>query len=141
MTVAVYSAEQVADILGLHVRTVRAYVRDGRLPAVRMGKQYRITEQALRTFTGATAVKPAGKPHAHVSAVAHIHNVDRLTMDRVTTHLTAAAVGDSNRKAQLNIHSSYDETSCRLTIFVDGDPEATAAMIGLIDGLTRQDEK
>jgi excisionase family DNA binding protein len=26
----------------LHVRTVRKYVRDGRLKAVRIGKQYRI---------------------------------------------------------------------------------------------------
>ena len=37
-----YSVEQVADLLGLHVRTVRGYVRDGRLKAVRIGKQYRI---------------------------------------------------------------------------------------------------
>lgn len=140
MTVAVYSAEQVADILGLHVRTVRGYVRDGRLPAVRMGKQYRITEQDLRAFTGAILDKPAGKPHAHVSTVAHIYNVDRLTMDRVTAHLTAAAVGDSGR-AQLSVHSTYDESACRLTVFVDGDPESTAAMIGLIGTLTRQDEK
>ena len=52
VSVAVYSAEQVADILGLHVRTVRGYVRDGRLPAVRMGKQYRITERDLKAFAG-----------------------------------------------------------------------------------------
>ncbi|MHC9293708.1 helix-turn-helix domain-containing protein [Mycobacterium sp. LTG2003] len=141
MTVTVYSAEQVADILGLHVRTVRAYVRDGRLPAVRMGKQYRITEQDLRAFTGATADKPAGKPHAHVSAVAHVHNVDRLMMDRVTTHLTAAAVGDRSRQTPLNVHSTYDETACRLTIFVDGDPASTSALIGLIDALIDQEEK
>ncbi|WP_100459927.1 helix-turn-helix domain-containing protein [Mycobacteroides abscessus] len=141
MSVAVYSAEQVADILGLHVRTVRGYVRDGRLPAVRMGKQYRITERDLRAFAGVVTDEPARSPRAHVSTVVHIDNVDRLMMDRITTHLTAAAISDSNRPEHLDIHSTYDESACRLTIFVVGDPESTTAVIGLIGALTRQDDK
>ena len=36
------SVEQVAEILKLHVRTVRNYVRSGSLKATRIGKQYRI---------------------------------------------------------------------------------------------------
>ncbi|MCV7010946.1 helix-turn-helix domain-containing protein [Mycolicibacterium madagascariense] len=139
MSVAVYSAEQVADILGLHVRTVRGYVRDGRLPAVRMGKQYRITEQDLQAFAGVVTDEPARAPHACVSTVVHIDNVDRLTMDRITTHLTAAAISDSNRPGQLNVHSTYDESACRLTVFVVGDPESTTAVIGLIGTLISQD--
>jgi excisionase family DNA binding protein len=141
VSVAVYSAEQVADILGLHVRTVRGYVRDGRLPAVRMGKQYRITEQDLQAFAGVVTDKPASSPHAHVSTVVHIDNADRLTMDRITTHFTAAAISNPNRPGQLNVHSTYDESACRLTIFVVGDPESTTAVIGLIGALTRQDDK
>lgn len=141
VTVAVYSAEQVADILGLHVRTVRGYVRDGRLPAVRMGKQYRITEQGLRAFTGAAPDKPASSPQAHVSTVVHIDNVDRLTMDGITTHVSAAAIGNSSHSGQLNVHSTYDESGCRLTVFVVGDPESTTAVIGLIGALTRQVQK
>ena len=136
-----YSPEQVADILGLHVRTVRGYVRDGRLPAVRMGKQYRITERDLQAFVGVVTDEPASSPHAHVSTVVHIDNVDRLAMDRITTHLTAAAISNSNRSGQLDVHSTYDESDCRLTVFVVGDPESTTAVIGLIGALTRQDDK
>ncbi|MEE6177070.1 helix-turn-helix domain-containing protein [Mycobacterium sp. 050134] len=138
MTVAVYSAEQVADILGLHVRTVRGYIRDGRLPGVRMGKQYRITERDLRAFAGVGADEPAAGPHAHASAVVQIDNVDRPTMDRITAHLGAAAVGDSDRPPQCNVHSTYDESASRLTVFVVGDPQAASAVIGLIGVLTRQ---
>ena len=50
-----YSAEQVADRLGLHVRTVRNYVREGRLKAVRIGKQYRIAGEDLAALTGRPA--------------------------------------------------------------------------------------
>ena len=45
MSQELYSAEQIADLLNLHVRTVRNYVREGRLKAVRIGKQYRIARE------------------------------------------------------------------------------------------------
>ncbi|MGU3653601.1 helix-turn-helix domain-containing protein [Mycolicibacterium sp. A43C] len=142
MSIAVYSVDQVADILGLHVRTVRGYVRDGRLPAVRVGKQYRITEQDLRAFAGVTPDEVTSGPSTHVSSVVHLDDVDRLTMDRITTHLTAAAVGNSSQPAgQLSVHSTYDESACRLTVFVVGDLESTSVALGFIAALTRQDEK
>lgn len=136
-----YSAEQVADILGLHVRTVRGYVRDGRLPAVRVGKQYRIAERDLRAFAGMPADEPAGIPRAHVSTVVHIENVYRVAMDRITGHLTAVTTGTARHPGQLEVHCRYDESVGRLTVFVDGDAEPSAAVIGLIGALSRQDEQ
>lgn len=136
-----YSAEQVAEILGLHVRTVRGYIRDGRLPAMRVGKQYRIAEPDLRAFAGLATAAPPSSPRATVSTVAHVDNVSRLAMDRITTHLTAAAAGASARSEQLDLQSMYDEAACRLTVFVVGDPEPTAAVIHLISVLTRPDEQ
>jgi len=50
-----YSVERVADLLNLHVRTVRNYVREGRLKAVRIGKQYRIAREDLEAMTGRPA--------------------------------------------------------------------------------------
>ena len=54
------SVEQVAAQLGLHVRTVRNYVRDGRLKAVRIGKQYRIARADLDALTGQPPAASAG---------------------------------------------------------------------------------
>ena len=53
-----YSVEQVAAQLGLHVRTVRNYVRDGRLKGVRIGKQYRIAREDLEALTGHRPAAP-----------------------------------------------------------------------------------
>ena len=36
------SVEQVASSLGVHVRTVRRYIHEGRLRATRIGRLYRI---------------------------------------------------------------------------------------------------
>ena len=51
--------EQVAERLGLHVKTVRGYVREGRLKAVRIGKQYRISRQDLEALTGVLNRRPS----------------------------------------------------------------------------------
>jgi excisionase family DNA binding protein len=142
VSIPLYSAEQAADILGLHVRTVRGYIRDGRLPAVRVGKQYRITDYDLRALTGVIPGAPRSQSRAHASTVVHIDDVDRLTMDRITAHLTAAAVGNSGRSAgQLSVHSTYDDSACRLTVFVVGDLKSTSVALDFIDTLTHQDEK
>src|SRR3954471_18306169 len=92
-----YSVEQVANRLGLHVRTVRNYVRDGRLKAVRIGKQYRIARGDLDALTG-QAVSPTHpaaddttRPHAEVSSIVQIESIDFAAAGRVTNALMAAA--------------------------------------------------
>src|SRR6186997_895804 len=91
------SIDQVAERLGLHVRTVRRYVRHGRLRAVRIGKQYRVAREALDALTGHTpvavsAAAPAAR-HIEVSSIVHVDGVDKDTADRVTTGLLAAVKG------------------------------------------------
>lgn len=70
-----YSVEQVANLLGLHVKTVRNYVRDGRLKAVRIGKQYRIAREDLEAFMGGAAepsAETAGRRHMEASSIVQI---------------------------------------------------------------------
>lgn len=42
--------EDVADHLQLNVQTVRRYVREKRLTAIRLGKSYRVHKDDLRRF-------------------------------------------------------------------------------------------
>lgn len=43
----VYTVEQAAGYLSLSTRTVREYIRSGRIPARRIGREFRIKESAL----------------------------------------------------------------------------------------------
>src|SRR5205823_4830023 len=99
-----YSVEQVAARLGLHVRTVRNYARDGRLKAVRIGKQYRITQEDLEALTGrpstvsssgtATGIQgETSRRHVEVSSIVEIEGIDFDGASRVTNALMAAAKG------------------------------------------------
>ncbi|AQZ61679.1 DNA-binding protein [[Actinomadura] parvosata subsp. kistnae] len=131
-----YTVEQVAELLGLHVKTVRNYVRDGRLPAVRIGKQYRITKQDLASFTGLpVAAAPATRPrHAEVSSIVQIDGIGRGDMDRVSTMVTGALGGEPHG---VRVQFVYDEEREHLKIIVLGGLETSAQVLRLIDALVR----
>jgi excisionase family DNA binding protein len=60
MSPQLYLADEVAGLLNLHVKTIRRSVRDGRLKARRIGKEYRIARADLDDFAGET--RPARHP-------------------------------------------------------------------------------
>jgi len=45
-----YTTEEVAEILKLNVRTVRAMINQRKLRAVKIGNEYRVTDDHLRKF-------------------------------------------------------------------------------------------
>lgn len=49
-TTVIYTADEAAGILGVNVATLRRYLQSGALPARKIGRQWRITDQALNDF-------------------------------------------------------------------------------------------
>ena len=132
-----YSAEEVADRLGLHVRTVRNYVRDGKLKAVRIGKQYRIAREDLATLTGRSASAPAvqtvsGDRHVEVSSFVQIDAIGREAANRVTNGIMSAVKGRDAREEPLCVDTIYDEERERLKVIVTGSISTTASLLKLI---------
>lgn len=131
-----YSVEQVAERLGLHVRTVRAYVRDGRLKATRIGKQYRIAHADLEALIGARVDQsaPAGRTrHVDVSAIVDIEVVSPEAAMRITNGLVGAANMNARTGTErLRVDTAYDETRARLKLIVTGGLGAVGAMLEFI---------
>jgi len=44
------STREIAEKLGVHLRTVGNWIRKGELPAVRVGGQYRVAKQDFEAF-------------------------------------------------------------------------------------------
>lgn len=135
-----YSVEQVAERLGLHVKTVRNYVRDGRLKAVRIGRQYRIAAADLAALTGGPV--PAApredarrSRHVEVSAVVAVDAVSRHDADRVTTLVTAAVSGHRPGGSPMRVQAVYDEQRARLRLMLLGGAQETADLLRVIDAL------
>lgn len=43
-----YDLHQLEEVLHLSRRTLYRYIKDGKLPAVKLGSEWRITEEALK---------------------------------------------------------------------------------------------
>ncbi|WP_206795252.1 helix-turn-helix domain-containing protein [Amycolatopsis sp. MtRt-6] len=131
----VFSVEQVAAKLGLHVRTVRNYVRDGRLKAVRIGKQYRITATDLAAFTGLPIAERA--PAAELSAVVELGGVDRAAADRISTMVLASVNGPRDAgERPLRVETIHDGERSTMKIIVLGDLAAGADLLRWVASIT-----
>ncbi|NJP32070.1 helix-turn-helix domain-containing protein [Micromonospora sp. HSS6-12] len=132
-----YSVEQVAERLGLHVRTVRGYIRSGRLRAVRIGKQYRIAARDLAALTGGTAPVTAPGPvgPVEVSSIVRIDGVDQVAADRLGTLVQAGAATRHDPGPPLRLQTMYDDERNRMTLVILGDPTATADLLRLVDSV------
>src|SRR5579872_3950555 len=119
-----YTVEQVAELLGLHVKTVRLYVREGRLKAVRIGKQYRIAGEDLAALTGRPAASFRPEPvrrtrHVEVSSIVEIDAVSPESANRLTVGLIGGAEG-------IRVESIYNRERGQLKIVLVGDMEKNA---------------
>ncbi|QLQ40459.2 helix-turn-helix domain-containing protein [Micromonospora robiginosa] len=128
-----YSVDRVAEVLGLHPRTVRGYIRAGRLRATRIGKQYRIARADLDAFTGRPAPPPA--PAAEVSSIVTLDGVDRAGADRLATLVLAGVNTHHDPDRPLQVRTVHDEERQRMTIVVLGDLGATAELLRLLDAV------
>ncbi|MET9698493.1 helix-turn-helix domain-containing protein [Streptomyces sp. NPDC006529] len=138
-----YSVGEVAERLGLHVRTVRNYVRDGRLKAVRIGKQYRISRADFEALTrlspsGAEAAPSAAataRGHVEVSSIVQLDPVGPEAASRLGTLITAAAQGPRETPQALRVQTVYDKERARMKIVILGNVADTADLLHLIDGV------
>jgi excisionase family DNA binding protein len=146
-----YSAEEAAQLLGLQVRTVRNYVREGRLPGVRIGKQYRIARADLEAFTAGAftqealpGAKASSEPSkyaelvAEVSSVVQIDGIDQPAKDRIERTLAAATIGNEEEPGTMRVEPLYDEQRRRLKLIIVGSVIQTAELLRIVDALTRE---
>lgn len=45
-----YTTEEIADILNYDVQTIRRFIREGKIPAYKVGKEYRVEENHLKKY-------------------------------------------------------------------------------------------
>ncbi|MBP0450829.1 helix-turn-helix domain-containing protein [Kitasatospora sp. RG8] len=137
-----YSVEQVAELLGLHVRTVRGYVRDGRLKAARIGKQYRITAEDLAAFTGAPAAPApavvAPELRAEASTIVQVDGIGTREAARLASTVMAAISGPREGGRPLKFQTVHDEERSTLKVIVFGGLADTAELLVLINALIRE---
>mgnify|MGYP002511254717 CR=1 FL=1 len=110
-----YTVNQVAEILGMHHKTIRKFITQGKLGANKIGKQWRISEEDLNSFmkqdvnTSDEDIKEDEeiefstneinlsiiRPKINVSAVIEINEIDMEQYMRISNTLIAIISGIS----------------------------------------------
>jgi excisionase family DNA binding protein len=140
-TASIYTADQVAGLLNLHVKTVRRYVRDGRLKARRIGKEYRITRADLDAFAGDTlpsATPVARTRHVIASTIVDADVVSPEDSYRITTLLMAALNSRKGEGDFPRVDTIYYEEQAKLRITITASPALTCDLLRTINALLEQ---
>ncbi len=135
MSQKLYSVEEIAGMLGLHVKTVRNYVREGRLKALRIGKQYRVSAEELEHLTGRPVVDMEPAPRERHVDVSSIVEVDAISPDevvRLSNALTAAPKSRSREEEPLRIETIYNQERARLKIILSGGISTVSSLLQFI---------
>ena len=135
------TAEDVAEELGLHARTVRRHIREGRLEAQKVGKSWRITREAMSRYAGLPEAPSVGAPPRHVDAstIVEIEGISRAEAMRMTDGIVAASNGRRGDAPALRVETVYDEARQRRKVVCLGGVGASIAVLGLIELYTGRD--
>ena len=130
----IYTVSDVAERLKLHVKTVLAFIRDGRLKATRVGKQYRIARSDLDAFTGHTAppAAPRRTRRVEVSSIVEIDAISLEAATRAVTHLQGALKGRAPGDTHAQLDTIYYEEIGRLKLIISASPETTAQLLNFV---------
>lgn len=129
----------------MHVKTVRTYVREGRLKAVRIGKQYRIAADDLAAMTGrpVASLEPEQARrtrHIEVSSVVEVDAVSPELAQRVSNGLLGAAQGRGSDDEPARVQAIYYPLRGRLKVILIGSLETTGTFLKLIAVLVGEDK-
>jgi excisionase family DNA binding protein len=134
-----FTVDEVAGRLNLHVKTVRRFIREGRLPAKRIGKEYRITRSALDDFAG-TASDPGNVPiprtrQVLVSSIVDVDAISPEDSQRITTLIMAGLNSRRGEPDFPRVDSLYDADRGQLRIMITANPTLTCDLVRTIAAL------
>jgi len=139
-TSQLYTVEEVARLLNMHVKTVRRYVRDGRLKARQIGKEYRIARPDLTEFAGEiripeTAAPAARTRHVISSSVVDVDAISPEETHRVTTLVMASLNSRKGEPDFPRVDTIYYPEQGKLRITITANLVLTCELLRMIDAL------
>ena len=143
-----YTAEQAAELLKMHIKTVQRYIREGKLHANKVGKSWRITGHDLSVFAEGTQehaqsllgmeIPPADR--VKISAVADIEAVNREEAIRIMNTLNAVMNVKPAEYGTSTFTAQYLEPDKKIRIMLWGNLPFMEAVMSIISALTGQKE-
>lgn len=151
-----YTIDQIAELLGMHHKTIRKFITEGKLGASKVGKQWRISTHDLNVFMEKNNVRmgnedineelnidyaTVGKEtdaiqhKVNVSAVVDINEIEKNEYIRVSNTLIAVANCKDPEIGKSTIHVKFDEKDKRVRVILWGSIKFIENMLSTISML------
>ncbi|MDZ7547905.1 MULTISPECIES: helix-turn-helix domain-containing protein [Clostridium] len=151
-----YTIDKIAEILGMHHKTIRKFITDGKLAASKVGKQWRISGHDLSLFIEKNnvnindkniaeesnidfftngEVKETINQKVNVSTVVDINDVDKEEYFRISNTLIAVMNCKDSKMGKSTINMKYNEKENRLKILLWGSVSFIEGMLNSISML------
>lgn len=152
-----YTIDQIAEILGMHHKTIRKFITEGKLRANKVGKQWRISGHDLSLFMedNNVNIKNNNKLESekiefftgdvdsnnktskiNVSTVIDINEVDIDEHKRISNMLLPLMNSKDSKIRNSTINIKYYKNNKNLKVMLWGDIEFTNAMLDFISTIT-----
>lgn len=156
-----YTVEQIAEILGMHHKTIRKFIREGKLKANKLGKQWRISGHDLSSFMENNNFKTSKKSEEEgekieistsnvegnnidrkisVSTVVDINEVSSEEYKRISNMLLAVMNSKDSKMNNSTLNMKYYEKEENLKLMLWGDTEFIKEMLDFISILTQKND-
>ncbi|MCC0655968.1 helix-turn-helix domain-containing protein [Clostridioides sp. ES-S-0123-01] len=141
-----YTIDQVANILEMHHKTIRKFIKDGKLKANKVGKQWRVSQEDLNSFMDVKSENEdkgiefrlnasenlASIPKVNVSIVVEINNISNNEYSRLSNLLLALTNNPTSISSGSTINLKYAENENRLRVMLWGDIKFIEEMLSSI---------
>lgn len=143
-----YSIDKVAELLGMHKKTIMRYIKEGKLKANKVGGRWRIHGNDLTSFVGAKDAPDEGQkriqkpkaditPEPWISAVVHAENKERDEFIRISNALIAIKSGDDDQDRRCRIDAVYFEEELKIQILIWGTLDFTGRILKILEELLK----
>jgi excisionase family DNA binding protein len=127
------TVEAAAALLQVHPKTVLRYIRDGRLPATKIGKAYRIRRADLDIFAGTPTPTVTVADAARVTSIIDVPGVGPTLASKMAGAVTNALHSGRERRGGVQAEVVYDAEHAQLKIVIVGEIEDTRSLLGLFE--------
>ncbi|GAA0720925.1 helix-turn-helix domain-containing protein [Clostridium malenominatum] len=154
-----YTIDQIAELLGMHHKTIRKFINEGTLGASKVGKQWRISRHDLNVFMEKNNVRMGNEKveeelkieystvteeaaaisqRINVSTVIDINEVEKDEYLRISNTIIAIANCKNEEIGKSTTHVKYDEKYKRLRVILWGSVKFIENMLNVITVLIEQ---
>lgn len=126
------TVDVAAAYLQVHRKTVLRYIHDGRLPATKIGKGYRIRRADLDSFAGTPTTTMTVTGAARVTAIIDVPGVGPELASKIASAVTNSLHGGRERRGDVHAEVVHDADDTQLKIIVVGAIAETRSLLGLL---------